>query len=154
MRIALIDPSLFTWPYDAALALALRAAGHEVAIFGKPPREADTGPARELLHSHFYRTLEATSLARRLPRPVFLGAKGLNHIVDMGRLLRALREFRPDVVHFQWAPLPMVDRLFVPRVRRIAPCVLTVHDSAPFNGAPVRRCNSRARSQSCLSSTA
>jgi glycosyltransferase involved in cell wall biosynthesis len=136
MRIALIDPSLFTWPYDAALALALRDAGHEVAIFGKPPRAADTGPARELLHSHFYRTLESTRLARRLPRPVFLGAKGLNHIVDMARLLGALREFRPDVVHFQWAPLPVVDRLFVPRVRRIAPCVLTVHDSAPFNGAP------------------
>jgi glycosyltransferase involved in cell wall biosynthesis len=135
MRVALIDPSLFTWPYDAALALALHAAGHEVAIFGKPPKDSDTGPARALLRPHFYRGLES-SFAQRLPRSLFLGCKGVHHIVDMTRLLSELREFRPDVIHFQWAPLPAVDRWFATRLRRLAPTVLTVHDSAPFNGAP------------------
>lgn len=134
MRIALIDPSLFTWPYDSALALALRDAGHTVRIFGKQPRAADTGPALELLQPHFYGELEP--LVGRVPHPLFLGLKGLSHTVHMARLLRELRAFRPDVIHFQWAPLPAVDRLFLPALRRIAKTVLTVHDSAPFNGNP------------------
>ena len=134
MRIALIDPSLFTWPYDSELALALAKAGHEVRIYGKPPRAADTGPGLELLAPHFYRELEP--LAQRLPRPVFLGIKGLSHTVDMARLVVELRAFKPDVIHFQWAPLPLVDRMYLPVLRRIAKLVLTVHDSAPFNGAP------------------
>jgi glycosyltransferase involved in cell wall biosynthesis len=134
MRIALIDPSLFTWPYDSALALALRDAGHTVRIFGKEPRAADTGPALELLEPHFYREIEP--LVGRMPHPLFLGIKGLSHTFHMGRLLRELRAFQPDVIHFQWAPLPAVDRLFLPALRRIAKTVLTVHDSAPFNGNP------------------
>jgi glycosyltransferase involved in cell wall biosynthesis len=134
MRIALIDPSLFTWPYDSALALALAKAGHEVRIYGKPPKAADTGPALGMLDPHFYRRL-STPLAERLPRPVFLGIKGLSHALGMATLQRRLREFRPDVIHFQWAPLPAIDRLYLPALRRIGKLVLTVHDSAPFNGA-------------------
>lgn len=134
MRIALVDPSLFTWPYDSALALALQDAGHTVRIFGKPPRAADKGPALELLDPHFYRELEP--LVGRVPHPLFLGLKGVSHTLHMGLLLRALRAFKPDVIHFQWAPLPAVDRLFLPALRRIAKTVLTVHDSAPFNGNP------------------
>jgi len=135
MRIAQIDPSLFTWPYDSALSLALAEAGHEVRIFGRPPRPAEKGPARALLDPHFYKEL-ANPVAEKLPRPVFLGWKGLSHTYGMSRLLMRLREFKPDVIHFQWAPLPVVDRLFVPALRRIAKTVLTVHDSSPFNGAP------------------
>ena len=32
MRVALIDPSLFTLPYDRMLALGLRDAGHDVVV--------------------------------------------------------------------------------------------------------------------------
>src|SRR5262245_27260348 len=92
MRIALIDPSLFTWPYDATLALALQARGHEVAIFGKPIDAAEAGPAYPLLRPHFYRLLD-TPLAKRLPHAAFLGVKGVLHIAEMRRLLAELREF-------------------------------------------------------------
>ena len=135
MRVALIDPSLFTWPYDAELALALRGAGCEVAIFGKPLPAAEAGPAYPLLREHFYRSLDS-GLAKRLPRGAFLAAKGLIHIRDMTRLLDALRAFRPDVIHVQWAPLAVVDRWFVGALRAIAPIVLTVHDTVPYNGSP------------------
>jgi glycosyltransferase involved in cell wall biosynthesis len=135
MRIALIDPSLFTWPYDAALALALQSEGHELKIFGKPLDIAGAGPARELLQPHFYRWL-STKLAMRLPRKVFAASKGLTHIWEMGSLLEQLKAFQPDVIHFQWTPLPIVDRLFLPKLRAIAPLVLTVHDTLPHNGSP------------------
>lgn len=136
MRIAQIDPSLFTWPYDSALSLAMVEAGHDVRLFGRPPRPSEEqGAALDLLVPHFYRTL-ALPVAARLPRPAFLALKGISHTYGMARLLPALREFGPDVIHFQWSPLPAVDRRFVPSLRRIAKTVLTVHDSSPFNGTP------------------
>jgi glycosyltransferase involved in cell wall biosynthesis len=135
MRIAMIDPSLFTWPYDAALALAMQEAGHEVAIFGKSIEPAEAGPAHALLRTHFYRELDSAA-AKKLPRPAFLLGKGLIHVRDMVSLLEKLRAFRPDVIHVQWAPLAIVDRWFIPQLRAIAPLVLTVHDSVPYNGSP------------------
>ena len=136
MKIALVDPSLFTWPYDSALALALVELGHDVRVFGRPPRcEEEQGAALDLLVPHFYGIL-ARLEATRLPRPAFLALKGISHTFGMACLLRALREFRPDVIHLQWSPLPVVDRRFVPALKRIATTVFTVHDSSPFNGAP------------------
>jgi glycosyltransferase involved in cell wall biosynthesis len=137
LRIAQIDPSLFTWPYDSALSLALVNAGHDVRLIGRPPRpNEEQGAALELLVPHFYRSLELP-IAAKLPRKAFLAWKGVSHTYGMARLLPALRAFRPDVIHFQWSPLPAVDRRFVPSLKRIAKTVLTVHDSSPFNGAPV-----------------
>src|SRR5260221_4726242 len=51
-------------------------------------------------------------------------------------LRRKLLRDRPEVIHFQWLPLPFVDRRFLAGLRRIAPLVLTVHDTNPFNGSP------------------
>ena len=51
-------------------------------------------------------------------------------------LRRSLLKLRPDIIHFQWLPLPVVDRPFLAGLRRIAPLVLTVHDTNPFNGDP------------------
>jgi glycosyltransferase involved in cell wall biosynthesis len=138
MRIAMIDPSLFTWSYDAELALALRHAGNEVVVYGRTHEAVASGPSAELLRRHFYRWLEAPWISR-LPRPVFLMLKGINHFFSMLGLLRVLRAERPDVIHFQWAPLPAMDRWFIASLRRVAPVVLTVHDSAPFNNNPGAR---------------
>ena len=135
MRVALIDPSLFTLPYDRALAGGLRNAGHRVTLFSRPTGK-DDGDARDVdLAAHFYR-LSETSFARNLPEPVRLGLKGIDHAVSMLSLLRRLRRERPDVIHFQWLPLPLVDRRLLGSFRRIAPLVLTVHDTNPFNGDP------------------
>jgi glycosyltransferase involved in cell wall biosynthesis len=138
MKVTLVDPSLFTWPYDAALAEGLRQAGNQVSIIGKALQTRPTGPASALLHETFYRHLAGANV-KRLPRPVFLALKGLSHVRGLRRLQSALAKAPPDVIHFQWTPLPLVDRQFIPAFRRIAPTVLTVHDSAPFNGNPRSR---------------
>ncbi|WP_142850462.1 glycosyltransferase [Telmatospirillum sp. J64-1] len=136
MRVAIIDPSLFTWPYDSELAAGLAANGHDVQIFGKVLGPGETAGPR--LRQLFYPRL-ARPWAQRLPRPAFLAAKGIGHILSMRHLVAALEEWRPDVIHMQWTPLPAVDKRFLPALRRIAPLVLTVHDSQPFNNAPVPR---------------
>src|SRR5258706_13399149 len=131
MKIALLDPSLFTAPYDRALMRGIQQAEPRFAL-RLFTRALEPGEARdERFVEHFYR------------KPHLLGAsrlaKGATHPLYMARLCRALAAWRPDVIHIQWAVLPLIDLWFLPRLRRIAPLVLTVHDSKPFNGDPRAR---------------
>jgi glycosyltransferase involved in cell wall biosynthesis len=56
-------------------------------------------------------------------------AKGVEHLVSMERLRAEVRRIRPAIIHFQWLPLPVLDRLFLPSLSRIAPLVLTLHNT-------------------------
>jgi glycosyltransferase involved in cell wall biosynthesis len=135
MKVALVDPSLFTAPYDRALIAGLRRIGDEVRLYTKRIAPGEPCEAGASIVEHFYRGLAHPALAG-LPRPALRGLKGASHVADMSALVGALRRWRPDVIHFQWVPLPLIDRAFLPALRRIAPLVLTVHDSNPFNGNP------------------
>ena len=131
MKIALIDPSLFTAPYDRALMHGIQQAepGTTLRLF---TRALGPGEARdEGFVEHFYRKPHLFGAGRL--------AKGASHPLYMASLCRALAAWRPDVIHIQWAVLPLIDLWFLPRLRRIAPLVLTVHDSNPFNGDPRSR---------------
>jgi glycosyltransferase involved in cell wall biosynthesis len=135
MKIAMIDPSLFTWPYDIALARGLMAHGHEVTVYGRksvPPLPDDEHP---YLDAHFYKSVEG-NWARRIPSNLFLILKGISHITSMLRLAARLWRNKPDIIHFQWTPLAVVDIRMLPLFRRIAPLVFTIHDSTPFNDNP------------------
>jgi glycosyltransferase involved in cell wall biosynthesis len=61
--------------------------------------------------------------------------KGVEHIVDMALFIRKIRAMEPDVIHFQWLPIPALDMLYLWALRRVAPLALTVHDTTPFRGA-------------------
>lgn len=133
MKIALIDPSLFTLPYDRALAAGLVRRGNEVVMYGRALRTTDGPPGALSLSKSFYRVSD-NWLGSKLPPPLRLGLKGLDHGWSLWRLAAQLRRNPPDVIHFQWLPLPLMDRVFLHQFRRIAPIVLTVHDTNPFNG--------------------
>ncbi len=133
MRVALVDPSEFTPPYDTALAEGLAAAGHRVAVIGQHGGGLAASVALEHV-GHFYGLLD-TDLGRRLPPAACRAAKGMLHAADLTRLPALLRRLAVDVIHIQWAPLPAIDQLFLNALRRVAPVVLTVHDTLPYNGA-------------------
>jgi glycosyltransferase involved in cell wall biosynthesis len=135
MKIAMIDPSLFTLPYDLALSKALRLRGADVTLYGRGLRPMEAAPAGSTPIASFYKWSEA--LKSRVPNALFHGLKGLEHGVDMVRLVHALRAAGAHVVHFQWLPLPSIDMMAVRRIRRlVGPVVLTVHDTTPFNDSP------------------
>ncbi|WP_027522718.1 glycosyltransferase [Bradyrhizobium sp. Ec3.3] len=138
MKIALIDPSLFTWPYDLKLAKGLTDIGHAASIVGRQLGLTPSVDEDLFLDRHFYPGLQSRFF-KKLPRNVQLGLKGLSHAESMMRLIRRFRRAPPDVIHFQWAPLAIVDSQFIPKFRRVAPTVLTVHDSNPFNNNPSSR---------------
>jgi glycosyltransferase involved in cell wall biosynthesis len=138
MRVALVDPSLFTLPYDCALADSLTRLGHDVVLYGRTVGADDNRPSGVRLDPVFYRMAESRVVAGLPPR-IRLAAKGVDHVWSMLRLPAQLRALQPDVVHFQWLPLPVVDRRLLQRCSRVAPLVLTMHDTAPFNGDPSAR---------------
>ena len=134
MKIAIIDSSLFTIPYDRELCNALAKKGNTVHLYGCPLREGETLAMDEPhFHPFFYRFIH---IVNGFPNVIRLFLKGLNHIYSMLCLIFELARLKPDVIHFQWCPLPMVDRWFLPRFRKIAPLILTVHDTTPFNDDP------------------
>jgi glycosyltransferase involved in cell wall biosynthesis len=138
MKIVLIDPSLFTWPYDLKLAKGLTDIGHAPSIVGRQLGQKPSVDEERFLDRHFYPGLQSRFF-KKLPRNLQLGLKGLSHAQSMARLLRRFRKTKPDVIHFQWAPLAIVDSQFIPQFRKVAPTVLTVHDSNPFNNNPSSR---------------
>ncbi|MGI3778732.1 MAG: glycosyltransferase, partial [Janthinobacterium lividum] len=138
MRVALIDPSLFTLPYDRRLAQGLEQGGHQVTLYSRRPGADDNESGDLTLMPAFYR-VAGHPAASRLPAPVRLGLKGLDHWVSMARLRRILAREAPDVIHFQWLPLPVLDLRFLAALHAIAPLVLTMHDTQPFNGNPSAR---------------
>ena len=145
----MVDPSLFTVPYDRALVLALSRAGHAVSLHGRRPGTEDNAGHGVHIEPDFYRLSSHASVSC-LPEPVRLSIKGLDHIASMLRFRRRLCAQIPDILHFQWLPLPAVDRRLLAGFGRICPMVLTVHDTNPFNGDPSAAFQARGFAR-CLS---
>ena len=135
LRVLQVDPSLFTAPYDAALSAGLATAGVRAAWATRALRHgeaADLNPADQALVC--YRRSDGPG--RRKGR---LGQvmKGCEHVLDLRRIERCVRRRGFDLVHFQWAIMPLFDGPAMRRIARHCPVVLTVHDVTPFNGAEV-----------------
>ena len=139
LDIAMLDPSLFTPPYDSALCEALIDRGHRVRLIGRPPRPDDPPLSpRVILDPLMYRLAEALR-ARGLEGRGFVALKGVEHLAGSAYLLAHLRRQRPDAIHVQWFSLPLTDVVTARLMQRIAPVILTVHDTNLFHGSATSR---------------
>src|SRR5215472_16263774 len=129
-RIALIDPSDFTAPYNLALAGAIEAQGRWVRLVGQA---GGLLHRQGLQHGHFYPILD-TPWGRRLPGATTRLVKGACQGVDMFRLFSLLTAIEAKIAHFQWSPIPALDCWIIRSLRWRLPVVLTWHDSLPGNG--------------------
>ncbi|MET0659177.1 MAG: glycosyltransferase [Steroidobacteraceae bacterium] len=132
LRCLLLDPSLYTAPYDAALTGGLLAAGVQPVWATRPTRRGDEPeiPPEHVVPLFYGRTDDVDG-------PAWLRsvAKGLSHLVALVRLIRLTRQVQPDVVHVQWAVLPLIDAAALWLIRLRRPLIMTVHDPTPYNGA-------------------
>jgi glycosyltransferase involved in cell wall biosynthesis len=128
MTVAMVDPSLFTIPYDCALVYAMRELGEETTLYGRPLRSGEELRHPIRLVKQFYCVSEI------LPRLVRKPIKGAEHALDMCLFAAKMAMIKPLAIHFQWCPLPVIDAEMVKLLRRIAPAVMTVHDPNPYNG--------------------
>ncbi len=123
MRVQVVDPPAFTPPYDHSLCAALARAGADVELvtsrflYGPVPRENGYR-----VNEAFHRRSSARGLDARAKRAYKL----VEHIGDMRRY-RAHAE-QADVVHWQWLPVPQLDRRILAPKR---PRVFTLHHFLP-----------------------
>jgi glycosyltransferase involved in cell wall biosynthesis len=131
LHALLLDPSLFTAPYDAALNHGLLTAGVQPTWAVRPLRRGERQElSAQYASAFFYRWVDDVSL----PRPMRALAKGAAHAWGLLSVVQRVRLMRPDVVHFQWLALPLLDALSIAVIRRRCPVVITVHDTVAFNG--------------------
>ena len=133
MKVALIDPARFTEPYDLALQAGLGECSVKSKIFASVLSEKQVNTQGDIVQ-HFYHVASFFK-EQGLPRQIRSAVKGASHGFDVWRLRRQLGEWKPDVIHFQWLALPFIDSMFLNGFKKIAPIVLTVHDSNPYNGS-------------------
>lgn len=133
LPVRIVDPSLFTVPYDEALVAALHAEGCDAVLYARAARPGETPPAVPFT-AGFYRRFD--DAPRRLGG-VGAALKAAEHVRDG---LALARGGAPGAItHFQWLPFPLADAPLLRRIRRRGPVVVTVHDTRPFNGTPTSR---------------
>lgn len=132
MKVAMVDPSLFTGRYDDGLCAGLAAAGADVTLLARPLRETDAiAPRGYAYASRFFRWSEALRPMLGEGR-AFRLAKALDYgAACAAGSLRGLAD--ADVVHVQWLPLPPADRLLLARLAGRAPLVHTVHNADAYH---------------------
>jgi glycosyltransferase involved in cell wall biosynthesis len=122
MRVQIVDPAAYTPPYDHALSGALARAGAEVELvtarfpYGEVPLEQGY-----TVREHFYRRGSREGVGPRRRRLL----RAIEHVPDMRRYRRVAEE--ADLVHYQWLPIPALDR----RLLAKRPRIYTMHWRLP-----------------------
>jgi glycosyltransferase involved in cell wall biosynthesis len=137
MRVQIVDPPAYTPPYDHALSGALARAGAEVELvtarfpYGPVPVQPESGgssaspaepPRTYEVNEFFYRRASREGIGPRRRRLL----RAAEHIPDMRRYRRVAE--RADIVHYQWLPIPSLDRRLLAPKR---PRVYTMHWRLP-----------------------
>lgn len=138
LDVLVVDAGGFSIKYDYALCGALTQCDCNVTLVSSEYRHACWDvPCSFEVRKHFYRRAHGTT-----SEPCGFGwklRKGVEHAGDMKRLTQEVERRRPDVVHFQWLPLPVVDAMYLRRMANVAPLVLTIHNTTIFHGTPTSR---------------
>ena len=127
-----VDASCFSLPYDYSLCDALADEGCRVFLArseflaGEWTRRANRFEA----WNHFY-SRSHRKKRRGIFAPVWKIIKAAEHLVDMRQFVPRMRALRPDIIHFQWLPVPMLDGLYMHDLSEVAPLVITVHNARP-----------------------
>jgi glycosyltransferase involved in cell wall biosynthesis len=132
MKVAMLDPSLFTGRYDDSLCAALAGEGASVTLLGRPMRGTDAiVPQGYAYSAHFFRRSEALRVAIG-EGPVFRLLKAAEYGLSCASgTLAPLKD--ADVVHVQWLPLAPADALLLRRLKGRMPLVHTVHNADAYH---------------------
>jgi len=127
-ELLVVDPSLFTLPYDHELCRALVQRGERVRLVGRALRRHEaTASAAEYRFEPLFADPSGAGRWRAV-------RKGIGHVVGLRRLQRLVQEIRPKAVFLQWLALAPADRLVVPSLARACPLLLTAHDASAGGG--------------------
>ena len=135
MSVVVVDAPCFTLSYDFSLCEALVKNQCKVTLARSAYSYATWCASGSFeLWEGFY------PIAGKLSK-IFLPAsckrllKTAEHVFDMRRFVARMCDLKPDVIHFQWLPVPALDKIYLRQLQRIAPLVLTAHNTTLYHGA-------------------
>ena len=133
MRVQIVDPAAYTPPYDHALSGALARAGAEVELITARFPVWRRCPWRRATRCVSSSTGAASRAGDRAA-----GAAACCAPPSTSRTCAATAESprRPIIVHYQWLPIPALDRRLLPPKR---PRVYTMHWRLPEAGCRIGR---------------
>jgi glycosyltransferase involved in cell wall biosynthesis len=132
VRVAVVDPQAYTPPYDNELCRALADAGAEVELLTAHFTHGAAPEPTGYVRREIFGPPLAGLLARRPATPARVPLKLSGHALGLARLVRRVRAWPADVVHWQWAPLPALDlRALRAAGRSAGATVFTAHDVLP-----------------------
>ncbi len=139
----MIDASNYSLAYDHGLCEALSQQGCGVTLVRSEYLYGGAGGEGSVeepfaVWKAFYPLVHAYAKTHSRGR-MWKIAKAGEHTLSMRRVAAEVERTRPSIVHFQWLPLPFLDLMFLSRLRRIAPLVLTLHNTSVFHGETAYR---------------
>lgn len=136
MRVAMLDPSLFTGRYDDSLCAALARAGQQVILHGRPMRPTDAIQPNGYCYAPSFFPVSERMRGLLGEGAAFRAIKAAEYLVGcVAGSTRFLAD--ADVLHVQWLPLPLADGRLLARLRagRRRPALIhTVHNASAFHG--------------------
>lgn len=140
MKISILDPSGFSLPYDNYLCASLAETNNSVFFYTRPFRKTDDLFENDLFISKRIYYKQAELLRENgYSEYIYNTFKVFNHIHSTVDMYKDSKVLRPDVIHYQWLPIPLIDYLWLEKLRKIAPLIITVHDTKPFHGSPTSK---------------
>jgi glycosyltransferase involved in cell wall biosynthesis len=139
MSVVVVDAPCFTLSYDFSLCEGLVRNQCKVLLARSKYSHATwcASDSFELWEGFYPLAGKLSKVA--LPGPAKRFLKAAEHVIDMPRFISKMRELKPDVIHFQWLPLPALDKIYLRQLQRIAPLVLTAHNTTLYHGAAPSR---------------
>ena len=134
LRVAIINPSFSAGAFTHQMANALVDQGALVDVWTSPHFHRISGswsrPRYHLL-IRFYRWTQARSWNHGPARWLWRLARFLGHLASVARLLLAAGRY--DVVHIYFLPVPALDALWFPLLRRRTRVAYHVHNLYPHD---------------------
>lgn len=110
MKIFVVDPGKFSYPYDYSLCNALVDNGHEVRLIGSKFKYGMEIPLSRYKEVFFFYNIATLLSSQSFFSGLFeRSVKGFEHVVCQFFLFFYILFCRPDVVHVQWVVLKTYD---------------------------------------------
>jgi glycosyltransferase involved in cell wall biosynthesis len=135
LKVEVVDPSFFSLPYDNAFCESLGEM-HDVTLIGRPLRNGEKiGSVNYRFSAFFYAFLPEEAVKK------FKYLKAMLHCLYMLCYLVRIQFVRPDIIHFQWLPIPVFDCfvVYLLKLSTKTKIVFTSHNSTAFHGSPTSR---------------
>ena len=138
MKIIMIDPLLYTLPYDMALADAITERGGKVCFVSRNLEAGEDIEGKSVVHRPISLPPTADTFSG-IKSHLYWFYRCLLYVMFLARCRVEIAKFKPDVVHFQWSHIPLLEILFIRLVSRTYPTAITVHDTVVGNGDPSKK---------------